>query len=209
MRGRGYRYPFAGAVIPSTDPGAAPANNIANALKCDNAIVLPLSPKAAPTLEALIGYIHAELDKFGLDRDLVQMIPVGGPKEKTQRLLENVDMIVAKTADLADAAQKIAASKIFDDATSCAYENAIVVVDTVYDAFAAEMAKVGSALITNDSRITSTLWVKDHLTPHPSRHCTQCSRDDRAAWPDRQSPQGHSIHHGGVQGQLPIVPAVR
>ena len=141
------------------------------------------------------GYIHAEFDKLGLDRDLVQMIPGRGSKEKTQRLLEisdlivvtgsqnnvkraytsgtpalavgagNVCVIVDETADLAAAAQKIAASKTFDNATSCSSENAIVVVDAIYDAFAAELAQAGGAMIADDARITERLWVKGHLNP--------------------------------------------
>ncbi|WP_299285924.1 aldehyde dehydrogenase family protein [uncultured Tateyamaria sp.] len=184
-----------GAVVPSTNPGATPANNIINALKCGNAIVVSPSPKGVPTCEVLLGYIHAEFDKLGLDRDLVQMIPGRGSKEKTQRLLEisdlivvtgsqnnvkraytsgtpalavgagNVCVIVDETADLAAAAQKIAASKTFDNATSCSSENAIVVVDAIYDAFAAELAQAGGAMIADDARITERLWVKGHLNP--------------------------------------------
>ncbi|SMX31460.1 acylating sulfoacetaldehyde dehydrogenase [Octadecabacter ascidiaceicola] len=184
-----------GAVVPSTNPGATPANNIINALKCGNAIIVSPSPKGVPTCETLLGYIYAEFDKLGLDHDLVQMIPGRGSKEKTQRLLEiadlivvtgsqnnvrraytsgtpalavgagNVCVIVDETADLAAAAQKIAASKTFDNATSCSSENSIVVLDAIYDAFMAELAKAGGALITDDSKITSTLWVKGHLNP--------------------------------------------
>lgn len=184
-----------GAVVPSTNPGATPANNIINALKCGNAIVVSPSPKGVPTCEVLLGYIHAEFDKCGLNQDLVQMIPGRGSKEKTQRLLEisdlivvtgsqnnvkraytsgtpalavgagNVCVIVDETADLTAAAQKIAASKTFDNATSCSSENAIVVVDQIYDDFVAEMAKTGGALIADDAKITSALWVKGHLNP--------------------------------------------
>ena len=184
-----------GAVVPSTNPGATPANNIINALKCGNAIIVSPSPKGVPTCEALLGFIHAEFDKIGLDRDLVQMIPGRGSKDKTQRLLEitdlivvtgsqnnvrraytsgtpalavgagNVCVIVDETADLSAAAQKIAASKTFDNATSCSSENAVVVVDAIYDAFVAEMAKTGGALIADDTRITDKLWVKGHLNP--------------------------------------------
>ncbi|WP_299968839.1 aldehyde dehydrogenase family protein [uncultured Roseobacter sp.] len=184
-----------GAVVPSTNPGATPANNIINALKCGNAIVLSPSPKGVPTCEALLGYIHAEFDKLGVDRDLVQMIPGRGSKEKTQRLLEiadllvvtgsqnnvkraytsgtpalavgagNVAVIVDETADLAAAAKKIEASKTFDNATSCSSENAVVVVDAVYDAFVAEMSRTGGALITDERLVTAKHWVKGHLNP--------------------------------------------
>jgi sulfoacetaldehyde dehydrogenase len=184
-----------GAVVPSTNPGATPANNIINALKCGNAIVVSPSPKGVATCEALLGYIHAEFDKLGIDRDLVQMIPGRGSKDKTQRLLEisdlivvtgsqnnvrraytsgtpahavgagNVAVIVDETADLPAAAEKIRASKTFDNATSCSSENAVVVVDAIYDAFAAEMARTGGALITDETKVTGTLWVKGHLNP--------------------------------------------
>ncbi len=184
-----------GAVVPSTNPGATPANNIINALKCGNAIVVSPSPKGVPTCEALLSYIHNEFDKLGINRDLVQMIPGRGSKERTQRLLEiadlivvtgsqnnikraytsgtpalavgagNVAVIIDETADLAAAAEKIKASKTFDNATSCSSENAIVVVDAIYDAFAAEMARTGGALITDETKVTSKLWVKGHLNP--------------------------------------------
>ena len=184
-----------GAVVPSTNPGATPANNIINALKCGNAIVLSPSPKGVPTCETLLGYIYAEFDKCGIDHDLVQMLPGRGSKEKTQRLLEiadlivvtgsqnnvkraytsgtpaiavgagNVAVIVDETADLAAAAAKIKASKTFDNATSCSSENAVVIVDAIYDAFAAEMAKTGGALITDETKVTDKLWVKGHLNP--------------------------------------------
>ena len=184
-----------GAVVPSTNPGATPANNIINALKCGNSIVVSPSPKGVPTCEALINFIHFEFDKLGINRDLVQMIPGRGSKEKTQRLLEvsdlivvtgsqnnvrraytsgtpalavgagNVAVIVDETADLADAAQKIEASKTFDNATSCSSENSVVVVDEIYDAFVAEMTKSGGALIKDERKVISNLWVKGHLNP--------------------------------------------
>ena len=182
-----------GAVVPSTNPGATPANNIINALKCGNAIVLSPSPKGMATCEMLLGFIHAEFDRIGEDHDLVQMVPAPGSKDKTQKLLEtadvivvtgsqnnvkraytsgtpalavgagNVTVIVDETADLAEAAAKIKASKTFDNATSCSSENAVVVVDSVYDAFVEELARVGGALVKDEARIVKSLWPDGHL----------------------------------------------
>lgn len=182
-----------GAIVPSTNPAATPANNIINALKGGNAIVLSPSPKGVPACALLLDYIYAEFDKIGADRDLVQMLPAPGSKEKTQRMLErsdivvvtgsqdnvrraytcgkpsigvgagNVTVIVDETADLADAAAKIAASKIFDNATSCSSENEVIVVDAVYDAFVAEMAKTGGALVQDEAKIIAKLWPNGHL----------------------------------------------
>ena len=121
------------------------------------------------------------------------MVPGRGSKEQTQRLLEqsdlvvvtgsqnnvkraytcgtpavavgagNVTVIVDETADLKAAAEKIKASKTFDNATSCSSENAVVVVDAVYDAFVAEMAKTGGVVIKDESRIIKALWPDGHL----------------------------------------------
>ncbi|MBY8977314.1 aldehyde dehydrogenase family protein [Rhodobacteraceae bacterium NNCM2] len=184
-----------GAVVPSTNPAATPANNIINALKGGNAIVLSPSPKGVAACEMLLGFIHVEFAKVGLNPDLVQMVPSPGSKVKTQRLLEiadlvvvtgsqdnvrrayssgtpaigvgagNVTVIVDETANLAEAAEKIAASKTFDNATSCSAENAVVVVDAVYDAFVAEMAKHGGALVQDEEGVVSHLWPNGKLNP--------------------------------------------
>ena len=168
------------AVAPSTNPVATPTNNIVNALKCGNAIIVAPSPKGADVCARLIGYIHAEFDKAGIDRDLVQMVPSPASKAKTQRLMEradllivtgsqdnvrraytsgtpalgvgtgNVTVIVDETADLKEAAQKIAASKCFDNATSCSSENALVIVDAVYDPFMEELDKAGGRMLEGD-----------------------------------------------------------
>jgi sulfoacetaldehyde dehydrogenase len=166
-----------GAVVPSTNPVATPTNNVVNALKCGNAIILSPSPKGAGVCEKLVGYIHDEFDKNGIDRDLVQMVPVPVTKAKAQRLMETVDLIVVtgsqnnvqrayssgkpaigvgvgnvtvivdETADINDAAAKITASKTFDNATSCSSENVLVVVDAVYDSLMAALDQVGGRLL--------------------------------------------------------------
>ena len=182
-----------GAVVPSTNPAATPANNIINALKCGNAIVVSPSPKGIAACEMLVGFVHAEFDKLGINRDLVQMVPAPGSKAKTQRMLEitdlvivtgsqdnvrrayssgtpaigvgagNVTVIVDETADLDAAAAKIAASKTFDNATSCSSENALVVVDAVYDDFLAALAREGGARVADEDAIVAKLWPDGHL----------------------------------------------
>ncbi len=182
-----------GAIVPSTNPAATPANNIINGLKCGNAIVVAPSPKGVASSETLIAHIHAEFAKIGEDPDLVQMIPAPGSKEKTQALMEACDMIVAtgsqnnvhraqtagtpavavgagnvtvivdETADLDAAAEKIRASKCFDNATSCSSENAVVVVDAVHDAFIAALARAGGALVDDEAGLVAKLWPGGHL----------------------------------------------
>lgn len=75
----------------------------------------------------------------------------------------NVTVIVDETADLADAAEKIRASKCFDNATSCSSENAVVVVDAVHDAFIAAMGRAGGALVEDEAGLVEKLWPGGHL----------------------------------------------
>ncbi len=170
-----------GAVVPSTNPAATPANNIINALKCGNAIIVSPSPKGVACCELLLTYIHAEFDKIGEDKNLVQMVPPPGNKADTQRLLEladlavvtgsqdnvrrayssgtpavgvgagNVTVIVDETADLAAAAKKITASKTFDNATSCSSENSIVVVEAIFDEFLKALSLEGGAYLPSSA----------------------------------------------------------
>src|SRR5262249_29427651 len=63
------------AITPSTNPAATPANNILNALKGRNSIVIAPSPKGHSTLALLIDFVHAELDRIGAPRDLVLQLP--------------------------------------------------------------------------------------------------------------------------------------
>jgi len=184
-----------GAVVPSTNPAATPANNIINALKCGNAIILSPSPKGVPVCEELLGYIYAEFDKLGIDHDLVQMVPAPSSKIKTQRLMEAVDLIIVtgsqdnvrrayesgtpaigvgagnatvivdETADLDEAARKIAASKTFDNATSCSSENVVVVVESVKDKFFEALHRQGGRLLddADAGRVKSKLFENGHL----------------------------------------------
>lgn len=185
-----------GAIVPSTNPAATPANNIINALKCGNAIILSPSPKGVATCEMLLGFIHAEFDKIGENPDLVQMLPPPGTKVKTQRLLEladlaivtgsqdnvrrayesgtpaigvgagNVAVIIDETADLVEAAAKIAASKTFDNSTSCSSENALIVVDEVYEQFLTALTHEGGAVVgaKEASGLVKRLWPDGKLS---------------------------------------------
>jgi sulfoacetaldehyde dehydrogenase len=166
------------AAVPSTNPAATPANNIINALKCGNAVIVAPSPKGYSTCALLLQYMHAELKRTGAPGDLVQMLPAPVTRELTNELMKQADLVVVtgsqnnvragyssgtpalgvgtgnvvviadESADCADAAKKIMASKIFDNATSCSSENAVIIHDKVYDRMLAALAKEGGALLT-------------------------------------------------------------
>jgi sulfoacetaldehyde dehydrogenase len=184
------------AVVPSTNPGATPANNIINALKCGNAVILSPSPKGYTTSAKLVQYIHAELKRVGAPLDLVQMLPAPVTKESSTELMQQADLVVVTgsranvragyssgkpalgvgagnvavivddSADVEDAAKKIMASKIFDNATSCSSENSVIVHAVVYDAMLAALARQGGALLTaaEKSTLQKVMFPNGHLS---------------------------------------------
>ena len=131
----------------------------------------------------------------GLPVDLVQVLPQPVNKALTQTLMEaadlvvvtgsqnnvrrayssgtpaigvgagNVSVIVDSSADLKDAAEKITMSKIFDNSTSCSSENAVIILDDVYDDALAALKEAGGYLTSADEKqkIQDTLWVDGHL----------------------------------------------
>ena len=191
------------AIVPSTNPLATPVNNIINALKTGNAIILAPSPKGVKPLTTMLVDIHQALGRLGLPDNLVQVVPAPPSRAKTERLMKlgdlvvvtgsqnnvragyasgtpaigvgvgNVVTIIDETADIAAAAEKIAASKTFDNATSCSSENSVIAVDAVYDEVVAALARMGGLLLNatqverleqlhwHDGKMTTTLLAQD------------------------------------------------
>jgi sulfoacetaldehyde dehydrogenase len=77
----------------------------------------------------------------------------------------NVSSIVDETADIADAAAKISASKAFDHATSCSSENSVIVVDAVADALVAAFAREDGVLLDGEEsrRLAKAMFLNGKL----------------------------------------------
>jgi sulfoacetaldehyde dehydrogenase len=165
------------AITPSTNPAATPANNILNALKGRNAIVVAPSPKGQTTLDLLLEYVHAELARVGAPRDLVLALPAPVDRALTFELMRQADLVVAtgsqknvrgayssgtpaigvgagnvvaivdETANVADAAALIARSKTFDNATSCSSENSVIALAANRASLLAALAREGGVLL--------------------------------------------------------------
>jgi sulfoacetaldehyde dehydrogenase len=165
------------ALCPSTNPSATPINKTMMALKGRNAVILAPSPKGASTCARVVELIQAQLRKIGAPLDLVQMLPAPVTKESTNELMSQADLVVVTgsqsnvrnayrsgtpaigvgagnvpvvvdaSADLADAADKIARSKTFDYATSCSSENSLVILSAVYPPMLAALRAEGAYLL--------------------------------------------------------------
>ncbi len=83
------------AVTPSTNPAATPANKIINALKGRNAVIVAPSPKGWATSKRLLDFVHAQFDRIGAPRDLVQVLPAPVDKASTLELMRQCDLVVA------------------------------------------------------------------------------------------------------------------
>ena len=88
-----------GAITPSTNPAATPANKILNSLKGRNAIIIAPSPKGHGTALRLTGWMHQQLARIGMPMDLatglVQVLPAPVNKACTLELMRQVDLVVA------------------------------------------------------------------------------------------------------------------
>ena len=183
------------AITPSTNPAATPVNKSMMALKGANAIVIAPSPAGWGSTNATVEVMRAALARVGAPEDLVQILPHPVSRNMTRLLMEQADLIVAtgsqnnvraayssgtpaigvgagnvpviidSSADLADAAEKICASKTFDNSTSCSSENSLVILDDVYeDALAALEAAGGYRCSGNEkSLIADKLWIDGNL----------------------------------------------
>lgn len=186
------------AVTPSTNPSATPVNKAMMALKGRNAIIIAPSPSGNETTSQTVDAMRAELKRIGAPPDLVQILPPPPSKALTEALMKAADLVVVtgsqdnvrraymsgtpaigvgagnvpvmidETADFDDAAEKILASKTFDNSTSCSSENAVVIVAAGYDRAIAALEKVGGYMCTPEEarRIESILWQKGNLNRH-------------------------------------------
>jgi len=168
-----------GAVTPSTNPAATPVNNILNAVKGRNSIIISPSPSGLKVFKELLSYINKELEKIDAPKNLVQTFDVPITKDLTNELMKNVDLVIVtgsqnnvkeaaksgtpaigvgqgnvtvivdESANLKDAAHNIRISKIFDNSTSCSSENNLVLVKNIYDELINLMKLEGGVLLNN------------------------------------------------------------
>lgn len=177
------------ALIPTTGPDATPPMKALMALKGRNAIVVAPHPRTKRTSEMSVELMRAACAQVGAPEDLVQSLTAPSI-DKTRELMRQADLIVAtggaamvkaayssgtpaygvgvgnsvhivdETADLADAAQMIAAGKTFDLATSCLADNSLVVADAVYDDLMGRLTGAGGYLCSEQekARLQQVMW---------------------------------------------------
>lgn len=186
-----------GALTPVTNPTATAASNGVGILKGRNAVIFAPHPAAKKSCAVVCGFMREGLKKVGAPEDLVQFIAEPSVP-LSQELMRQVDLvlatggsamvkaayssgkpaygvgagnpiiIVAEDADLADAAQKIAFSKTFDNATSCSSDNSILIQESVFDTLVVEFRKQGGYLCTPEEKgkLEAWMWVESSKSGH-------------------------------------------
>ena len=183
-----------GALSPSTNPEATPVIKAISAVKGRNAIIIAPHPRAKLTNKKICDYMREAIVALGGPADLVQSIDVPS-LDKTNELMRQCDRILATggaamvtaayssgtpalgvgvgnavitvddTADLDEAAEKIRISKTLDLAASCSSDNAVLVFESVYDAFLAKLKHEGGYVIEGEdkAKLQHVLWHDGHL----------------------------------------------
>ena len=170
------------AVTPATNPAATPVNNIINAVKGRNTIIVSPSPSGSKVFEELLNCINTELDKINAPKDLIQSLPSPISKDLTKELMKQVDLVIVtgsqnnvrqayssgtpsigvgqgnvtvivdETSNVKIAAQRIKQSKIFDNATSCSSENNLIILEEIYDDMLLALKSEGGLLFNDEQK---------------------------------------------------------
>ena len=183
-----------GALSPSTNPEATPVIKAIASVKGRNSIIVAPHPRAKLTNKMICDLMREALVKMGAPADLVISIDVPSV-EKTNELMRQCDRVLAtgggamvtaayssgtpalgvgvgnavitvdETADLDDAAEKIRISKTLDLAASCSSDNAVILVDAIYDDMLAKLIAKGGYVLNEDekAKYQTVLWTDGHI----------------------------------------------
>lgn len=186
------------AITPSTNPAATPVNKSMMALKGANAIIIAPSPAGWNSTNATVELMRGALAQIGMPEDLIQILPQPVSRSLTKLLLQSADLIIAtgsqnnvrsayssgkpaigvgagnvpviidSDAKLDDAAEKICASKTFDNSTSCSSENSLIILNEIYEDAIAALQRTGAYRTNSDekSEIKKKLWLEGKLNRH-------------------------------------------
>lgn len=178
-----------GAVTPVTNAEITPVLKAMCAVKARDAIIFAPHPRSKKSTYGLIQSLQETLKQLDCPPDLLQCIPEP-TVELTIELMKQCDLIVAtggagmvksayssgkpaygvgvgnavvvvdETADIKDAARKIALGKTFDLATSCSSENSIIVEESIYNQMVEELQQQGGYLANDQQKkaLQQVMW---------------------------------------------------
>jgi sulfoacetaldehyde dehydrogenase len=178
-----------GSLVPSTQAEMHPLIQAIFAVKARDAVIFAPHPRGKKTTQKVVDLIRAVMKKYDAPEDLFISLP-NPSVEQTNELMKQCDLVIAtggqpmvraayssgtpafgvgagnaiividETADLKDAAAKIKISKTFDLAAGCSCDNSLVIARPVYEAFLAELEKVGAVMLdeTGKEKLKQAIW---------------------------------------------------
>lgn len=186
-----------GSLVPSTQAEMHPLIQAIFGVKARDSTIFSPHPRGKRTTKKTVDLIRAVMKKYGAPEDLFiaiedPSVPI------TQELMKQCDLVIAtggqpmvhaayssgtpaygvgagnaiiyvdKTADLADAAAKIIASKTFDLAAGCSCDNSVIIDEEVYRPMLEEFERAGAHLLDaqEKEKLKKTIWPawpKDHV----------------------------------------------
>ena len=186
-----------GSLVPSTQAEMHPILQAINVVKSRNAIIFSPHPRGAKTTMKICHILQNIVERYDAPREMFLCVEKPSI-EKTNELMRQCDLIIAtggadmvraayssgtpaygvgagnatiivdKSANLTQAAQKIKASKTFDLAAGCSCDNALIIDETIYDDMLEELKKVHAYITTSDEkekiqRAIWPNWPSDHM----------------------------------------------
>lgn len=181
------------SLVPSTNPEATPAFKTVLGIRGRNAVINAPHPTTKGTTTMVVDMIREILEKNGAPADLCICIdkPSIGVANELMRQADitmatgSGDMVrsayssgkpaygvgagnavttVDETADLVDAAKKIALSKTNDWASGCSADNSVLLQTSIYDEMLGNLKANGGYLCTPEEkqRLEKTMWPDGH-----------------------------------------------
>lgn len=180
------------SIVPSTNPTVTPMSNAAFALKTRNSIIFAPHPKAVQCTKVIVDLFRKELAKLGFPEDLVLGLEEVSVENSSELMslsdiivatggmgmvrsayssgkpaygvgAGNVQCIVDRDADLAEAAEKILIGRNFDHGLICLGEQTVFVPEEKLEDFIAEVEKRGGFYVSEAEKIQE---IRENLFPN-------------------------------------------
>jgi succinate-semialdehyde dehydrogenase len=185
------------AITPTTNPNVTPMSNAMFALKGRNAIIITPHHRSVKSSTITVELINEALKKLGAPEHLVQILDQQS-RENTKLLIESVDLIIAtggmgmvkaayssgkpalgvgagnvqcildRDIDIADAVPKIIKGRIFDNGIICSGEQTVIIADDMADQVLAEFKKHKAYIVVGSerSKLRDTLFIDEQMNKH-------------------------------------------
>jgi sulfoacetaldehyde dehydrogenase len=180
------------SLIPSTNPELTPPGNGIYALKCKDAVIFSPHPMSKQTTLETVRIMRAALQREGVPEDLFQCVETPSIP-LAQELMSicdltiatggmpmvraayssgkpaygvgagNSTMVIDETADIVEAARNTRISKTSDNGSGCSADGNLVVEQSIYDAFLAQLQQEGGYLVNAQQKVLleKAMWDSD------------------------------------------------